>query len=49
MTKIPATGFILSLLREVSELEETIFLEEIVKLAKFKLPTLPLEKAILVI
>jgi large subunit ribosomal protein L11 len=44
--KAPSTGFILSLLRDASNFEDTLYLEDVAKLAKFKFPDLPLEKAI---
>jgi len=47
-TKMPTTGFILSLLRD-NYPDEIIPIDEVVKLAKFKLPELPLEKSVLII
>jgi len=47
-TKMPTTGFILSSLRD-NYPDEIIPIDEVVKLAKFKLPKLPLEKSVLII
>jgi ribosomal protein L11 len=47
-TRMPTTGFILSLLRDYSS-DNSISLDEVVKLAKFKLPYLPLEKSVPII
>jgi len=45
---MPTTGFILSSLRD-NYPDEIIPIDEVVKLAKFKLPKLPLEKSVLII